>query len=106
MKFFISQAKYVKEMLKKFEIDKSKPIATPLVVDCELSIDDKSLEADQKNYRSTIGGQLYLTTSRPYLMQVVYLATIFQANLRQSRDQKVKRIFQVRKRNSRFRSLV
>lgn len=53
---FISQAKYVKEMLKKFDMENNKTIATPMTTSCKLSKDDKSLDIDQKKYRPMIGG--------------------------------------------------
>jgi hypothetical protein len=37
---FISQEKYLKEMLKKFQMDDSSPISTPMVVGCKLGKDD------------------------------------------------------------------
>jgi hypothetical protein len=68
---FISQEKYLKEMLKKFQIEDSSPVFTPMVVGCKLSKDDISLDVDQRTYRSMIGSLLYITTSHPDIMQVV-----------------------------------
>lgn len=45
---FISQAKYIKGMLKKFEIQNCKLVATTLVVGCKLRKYDKSIDVDQK----------------------------------------------------------
>lgn len=58
-----------------------------------LSKDDGSLDVDQKQYRSMIGGLLYLTDSRLHIMQVVYLVARYQANPKKSHYQVVKRIF-------------
>lgn len=41
---FISQSKYVKEMLKKFEMDGCKSITTPLTIGCKLSKNVESLK--------------------------------------------------------------
>ena len=38
---FISQTKYIKEMLKKFKMEESKPASTPMVIGCKLSKDDE-----------------------------------------------------------------
>ena len=57
----------------------SKPIGTPMVTGCNLSKDDKSLEVDNTMYRSMIGIFLYLSTTRPYVMQYVCLVTRFQS---------------------------
>ena len=39
---FICQAKYIKEILKKFKIEDCKLVLTPMVTGCKLSIDDTS----------------------------------------------------------------
>ncbi|XP_042494955.1 uncharacterized mitochondrial protein AtMg00810-like [Macadamia integrifolia] len=70
---FISQAKYIKEMLKKFMMEDSKPVSTPMVVGCKLSSRDESSSVDQTLYRSMIGSLLYLTASRPDILQAVCL---------------------------------
>jgi len=44
---FISQAKYVKELLKKFGMHDSKPISTPMVTGCYLRKDDESMKVKQ-----------------------------------------------------------
>lgn len=62
---FISQTKYIKEMLKKFKMEDSKPISTPMVTGCKLSKNDESPKAYHTMYRSMIGILLYVTTSRP-----------------------------------------
>ena len=62
---FLSQEKYLKEMLKKFQMEDSSPVSTPMVVGYKLSKDDPSHDVDQITYRSMIGSILYITTSRP-----------------------------------------
>jgi hypothetical protein len=52
---FISQTKYIKEMLKKFGMEDCKPVSTPMVTGCKLSKEDESKEANQTLYRSMIG---------------------------------------------------
>jgi len=39
---FISQSKYVKELLKKFGMEDSKLVGNPMVIGCKLSKDDDS----------------------------------------------------------------
>jgi hypothetical protein len=48
---FISQEKYLKEILKKFQMEDSSTVSTPMVVGCKLSKDDISLDVDQRTYR-------------------------------------------------------
>ena len=55
---FISQTKYIKEMLKKFNMEESIPVSTFMVTGCKLIKDDKSLEVDHTMYRSMIGSLL------------------------------------------------
>ena len=76
---FICQAKYIKEMPKKFKMEDCKPVLTLMVTCYKLSIDDSSKDVDKRLYRSMIGSLLYVTTSRPDVMQEVGQAAIFQA---------------------------
>jgi hypothetical protein len=46
-----------------------KPVITPMQTSCKLSKDDDSKSTDQRQYRSMIGNLLYVTTSRPDVMQ-------------------------------------
>ena len=43
---FISQMKYIKDMLKRFNMEEYKPVSTPMITGCKLSMDDESLEVD------------------------------------------------------------
>jgi hypothetical protein len=65
---FICQSKYVKEILKKFQMEYCKPMSTPMVTGCKLSLNDDSPKVDQTMYRSMIGSLLYATTTRPGIM--------------------------------------
>jgi hypothetical protein len=90
---FISQEKYLKEILKKFQMEDSSTVSTPMVVGCKLSKDDISPDVDQRTYRSMIGSLLYITASRPDIMQVVGMVGRFQSAPKQSHLAAVKRIF-------------
>jgi hypothetical protein len=68
---FISQTKYIREMLKRFRMEDCKPVITPMQTSCKLSKDDDSKSTNQRQYRSMIGSLLYVTTSRPDVMQAV-----------------------------------
>lgn len=89
----ISQRKYAKEMLKKFSFDDCKLVTTPLTIGCKLRKYYESTIVEQKKYRSIIGRLLYLTMSKPNIMQVVCLVARFQANLKVTHEQAVKIIF-------------
>jgi hypothetical protein len=90
---FISQEKYLKEMLKKFQMEELSSISTPMVVGCKLSKHDISLDVDQRAYRSMIGNLLYITTSRPDIMQVVGMVDHYQSAPEQIHLVAVNRIF-------------
>ena len=65
---FISQTKYTNDMLKKFNLDKAKPIKTPMSTNGHLDLNQGGKNVDQKVYRSMIGSLLYLCASRPDIM--------------------------------------
>jgi hypothetical protein len=90
---FISQTKYIKEMLKKFGMVDCKPVSTPMQTSCKLRKDDISKDAYQRLYRSMIGSLLYVTTSRLDVMQAVGQVAWFQAAPKESHVMEVKRIF-------------
>eukprot|EP00253_Pinus_taeda_P015662 PITA_15662 len=90
---FLLQTKYLKQILKKYGMEDSKPICTPMVARCSLSSNDESLAVNQPTYRSMIGSFLYLTGTKPDIMHVVEIVGRFQANPKESHLQAVKRIF-------------
>ena len=58
---FLSQTKYLKQILKKYGMEDAKPVCTPMVTGCSLSANDESTAVHQLTYRSMIGSLLYLT---------------------------------------------
>jgi len=89
---FICQANHIKEMLKKFKMEDCKPILSPMVTCCKLSIDDSSTDVDHRLYKSMIGSLLYVTASRPNVIQEVGQVGRFQAAPKESHIIVVKRI--------------
>ena len=89
----ISQTKYTNDMLKKFDMDKAKPIETPMLTNGHLDLDEGGKAVDQKVYRSMIGSLLYLCASRPDIMLSVCMCARFQANPKECHLMSVKRIF-------------
>ncbi|GKA80115.1 retrovirus-related pol polyprotein from transposon TNT 1-94 [Tanacetum coccineum] len=92
-KIFFNQAKYIKEMLKKFELKDSKPTKTPMSTKIKLTKDDEANSMDSSKYQGMIGCLLYLTTSRPDIMFSVCLCARFQENPKTTNLEAVKRIF-------------
>ena len=99
---FISQTNYIREMLKRFRIEDCKPVITPMQTSCKLSKDDDSNSTYQRQYRSMIGSLLYLTTSRPDVLQAVGQLAQFQASPKESHVLVVKRIFRYLKGTKEF----
>nr|GEV10695.1 retrovirus-related Pol polyprotein from transposon TNT 1-94 [Tanacetum cinerariifolium] len=66
---FISQAKYALEILHKHGMDKGQSIGTPMATKTKLDADLSENSVDQTNYHSKIGSFMYLTSSRPNIMQ-------------------------------------
>ena len=62
---FITQSKYTRELLKKFEMESSKIVSTPMIPLCKLEKNEHGKNIDSKLYRGMIGSLLYLTASRP-----------------------------------------
>nr|GEW23307.1 hypothetical protein [Tanacetum cinerariifolium] len=68
---FISQDKYVDEILKKFGFSTVKTASTPMVTSKPLLKDENAEDVNVHLYRSMIGSLMYLTSSRPYIMFVI-----------------------------------
>ncbi|GJS42263.1 retrovirus-related pol polyprotein from transposon TNT 1-94 [Tanacetum coccineum] len=90
---FINQAKYALEILKKHNMDNCHSIGTPLATKPKLDVDLSGEPVDQSDYRSKIGSLMYLTSSRPDLVQVVCYCARYQARPTQKHLKEVKRIF-------------
>ncbi|GJU23389.1 putative ribonuclease H-like domain-containing protein [Tanacetum coccineum] len=90
---FISQDKYVAEILKKFDFANVKTASTPIETQKPLVKDEEASDVDVHLYRSMIGSLMYLTASRPDIMFAVCACSRFQVTLKSSYLSAVKRIF-------------
>jgi hypothetical protein len=61
---FMHQAKYMKDLMKKFSMAELKPVSTPMSSAASLGPDEDGEVVDQREYRSMIGSLLYLTATR------------------------------------------
>ncbi|KAJ9566539.1 hypothetical protein OSB04_002505 [Centaurea solstitialis] len=89
---FINQAKYVQDLLKRFDFGGSNSAATPMPRNFQLSADTSGKPVDQKTYRAIIGSLLYLTSSRPDIVFSTGVCARFQCDPRDSHLSAVKRI--------------
>jgi hypothetical protein len=62
---FVHQAKYTKDIVRKFKMEDSKAMMTPMSTTTSLDADEEGEHVDQKEYRSMIGSLFYLTATRP-----------------------------------------
>ncbi|GJR82938.1 putative ribonuclease H-like domain-containing protein [Tanacetum coccineum] len=90
---FISQDKYVADILKKFDYCSIRIATTPIESNKPLVKDEDGVDIDVNIYRSMIGSLMYLTASRPNIMFVVCACTRFQVYPKASHLNAVKRIF-------------
>ena len=65
---FISQSKYVKDLLNKFDFNQCSIMKTPMARLVKLDEDIDGTSLDITLYRGMIGSLLYLTASRPDIM--------------------------------------
>ena len=84
--------KCAKDLLKRFNMDKSKSISTPMHHFQILEADDEGEKVSKKLYRGMIGSLLYLIASRPNIQLSMGICTRFQSNPKQSRLNIIKRI--------------
>ena len=90
---FINQAKYIKkDLLKRFDMEKTKTMKTPMSSSIKLDNDEKGESINSTMYRSMIGSLLYLISSRPDIMYSVCLCARFQSCPKESHLSVVKRI--------------
>ena len=56
-------------MLKKFQMEYCKPVTTPMIIGSKVNDEYEYKEVDQRLYRSMISSMLYVTASRPNVIQ-------------------------------------
>jgi hypothetical protein len=78
---FIRQTKYVKELVKKFDIDNCKTSKIPMTTNTNLDMDEGEKSTDIHQYSVMVGSLLYLTTSKSdIIFFFIYLYARYQAN--------------------------
>ncbi|GJY54923.1 retrovirus-related pol polyprotein from transposon TNT 1-94, partial [Tanacetum coccineum] len=90
---FLNQSKYVLESLKKYEMESCDLVDTPMVEKSKLDEDTQGKAVDPTHYHGMVGTLMYLTSSRPDLVYVVYMGTWYQAPPTEKHLHAVKRIF-------------
>ena len=89
---FISQERYVKDMLKNFNMSDASIAKMPMATNGQLGACKKEKDVDIKVYRSMIVSLLYLSASKPDIMFSVGLCARYQSAPKESHLVAVKRI--------------
>ncbi|GJT86847.1 retrovirus-related pol polyprotein from transposon TNT 1-94 [Tanacetum coccineum] len=77
---FLNQSKYALEIIKKYGMETSDPVDTPMVEKSKLDADPQGKEVDPTRYRGMLGSLMYLTASRPNLDSCIALTAFANAN--------------------------
>ena len=89
---FISQTKYLKDLLKRFGLETCKPVGIPLVIEHKFSTKDEAPSVEQKKYMYMIGGFQYLTHTRLDIENAVGIVARFKDDPREAHNATVKDI--------------
>ncbi|GKE31786.1 retrovirus-related pol polyprotein from transposon TNT 1-94 [Tanacetum coccineum] len=90
---FLNQSKYALESLKKYGMESSDPVDTPMVEKSKLDEDPQGKAVDPTHYHGMVDTLMYLTASRPDLTFVVCMCARYQAKPTKKHLHVVKRIF-------------
>jgi hypothetical protein len=99
---FVHQARYTKDLMKKFNMTELKPVSTPMSSVASLGPDKDGDVVYQREYRSIIGSLLYLTATRMDIQFAVGLYARFQSSPRSSHRTAVQRVFRYLKHTPEF----
>ena len=91
-RIYINQAKYGRNLVKRFGLDKAAHARTPMATNTKFTNDPSGDSIDVTLYRSMIGCLLYLTASRPNIAFSVGVCSRFQSNPKISHLNAIKRI--------------
>ncbi|GKA67895.1 retrovirus-related pol polyprotein from transposon TNT 1-94 [Tanacetum coccineum] len=77
---FINQSKYALEMIKKYGMESSDLVDTPMVERTKLDEDPQGILVEPTRYRSMVGSLMYFTSSRPDLDTIIELSAYVDAD--------------------------
>jgi hypothetical protein len=78
-KTLVTQSKYTKELLRRFNMNECKAVSIPLEHNAKLYNDDETKEVENTLYRQLVGSLNYLTTTRPDIAYSVNILSQFMA---------------------------
>ena len=89
---FLSQSKYVRNLVKKFGLESACSVRIPMSSNVKLTVDLFGKSVDSSFYRSMIVSLFYLIASRPDISYSVGVCARYQANPKESHMIALKRI--------------
>ncbi|KAF5443286.1 hypothetical protein F2P56_035855 [Juglans regia] len=89
---FLSQHRYIVDLLTRASMHESKPLSTPMPTKAQQKSGSQELFTDVKTYRSLVGGLQYLTFTRPDISYSVNYVCQFMQAPTTAHFQMVKRI--------------
>src|SRR4051812_30118392 len=99
-RFWLSQQRYIEKVLKKFNMDKSKPVGTPLANHCKLSSEQcpvsekEKAEMEKIPYAFAVGSLMYaMVCTRPDIAHAVGVVSRFMSNPGKQHWEAVKWLF-------------
>ena len=99
---FINQFKYANNLVKKFGLESTSSIRTPMSPNVKLTVNLLGKSVDPTLYRSMTGSLLYLTASRPNISYSMGVYAGYHTNPKESHIIVVKRIIKYVKTTSNF----
>ncbi|GJV35624.1 retrovirus-related pol polyprotein from transposon TNT 1-94 [Tanacetum coccineum] len=90
---FLMSKGFTKEILKKHGMDKCDTVGTPMATKPKLDADLSEKLIEQTDYHSKIRSLMYMTSSRPDIVQGVCYCARYQARPTEKHLKEVKRIF-------------
>ncbi|KAK1421784.1 hypothetical protein QVD17_24412 [Tagetes erecta] len=88
----ISQGKYARDLLKRFNMEHASEISTPMEFGIKVTKDETRTEVDNGLYRSMVGSLMYLCGTRPDLTYAMSLISQYMENPKTSHWELGKRI--------------
>ena len=77
---FMSQKKYVQDVLDRFQMKDCNPVSTPTEFGLKLNKDHEGKKVDSTLYKQIVGSLMYLTATRPDIMYSVSLISRYMEN--------------------------
>ena len=92
---FISQEKYIHDLLKKFHIKDCKPVATLMALNEKLMKQDGKEKVNEITYQSLVGSLIYLINRRPHIVHAISTVSRFISEPRKGHFSTTKKIFTI-----------